>query len=104
MSAVVALLREAAPPPTGLGYDAVRRGPGGAAAEAAALSALVRDAVTLAVQVNGKLRDTLTLPKGLAREDAEAAALASEKIVRALEGKTPRKVIVVPDRLVNVVA
>ncbi|PXB00069.1 leucine--tRNA ligase [Nostoc sp. 3335mG] len=59
---------------------------------------------TIAVQVNGKLRDTIVLPKGIAREDAEAAALASEKIVRALEGKSPRKVIVVPDRLVNIVA
>ncbi|KQM20462.1 leucine--tRNA ligase [Sphingomonas sp. Leaf24] len=59
---------------------------------------------TIAVQVNGKLRDTIVLPKGAAKEDAEAAALASEKIVRALDGKTPRKVIVVPDRLVNIVA
>ncbi|WP_294321460.1 leucine--tRNA ligase [uncultured Sphingomonas sp.] len=59
---------------------------------------------TIAVQVNGKLRDTIVLPKGIAKEDAEAAALASEKIVRALEGKAPRKVIVVPDRLVNIVA
>lgn len=65
---------------------------------------LVDDEVTVAVQVNGKLRDTLTLAKGLDREAAEAAALASEKIVRALDGKTPRKVIVVPDRLVNIVA
>jgi leucyl-tRNA synthetase len=65
---------------------------------------LVDDEVTVAVQVNGKLRDTLTLAKGLDKEAAEAAALASEKIVRALDGKSPRKVIVVPDRLVNIVA
>ena len=65
---------------------------------------LVDDEVTVAVQVNGKLRDTLLLAKGIAREDAEAAALASEKVVRALDGKPPRKVIVVPDRLVNIVA
>ncbi len=65
---------------------------------------LVADEVTIAVQVNGKLRDTLTLPKGLAREDAEAAALASEKVVSFLAGATPKKVIVVPDRLVNLVA
>ena len=65
---------------------------------------LVADEVTIAVQVNGKLRDTLTLPKGLAREDAEAAALASEKVVSFLAGKLPKKVIVVPDRLVNLVA
>ena len=65
---------------------------------------LVDDQVTLAVQVNGKLRDTLTAPRGLDREAAEALALASEKVQRLLEGATPRKVIVVPDRLVNIVA
>lgn len=65
---------------------------------------LVEDEVTIAVQVNGKLRDTLVMPKGAPREDVEAAALASENVVRMLEGKTPRKVIVVPDRLVNLVA
>ncbi|MDF2493929.1 leucine--tRNA ligase [Sphingomonas sp.] len=65
---------------------------------------LVDDEVTVAVQVNGKLRDTILLPKGMAREEAEARALASEKVARVLEGKPPRKVIVVPDRLVNIVA
>lgn len=65
---------------------------------------LVEDEVTVAVQVNGKLRDTLTMTKGTSREDAEAAALASANVQRAMEGKPPRKVIVVPDRLVNIVA
>jgi len=65
---------------------------------------LVDDQVTLAVQVNGKLRDTLTAPRGLPREDAEALALASDKVRRQLDGASPRKVIVVPDRLVNIVA
>ena len=65
---------------------------------------LVADEVTIAVQVNGKLRDTLTRPKGESREVLEAAALASDKIVLSLAGKAPRKVIVVPDRLVNLVA
>jgi leucyl-tRNA synthetase len=65
---------------------------------------LVDDEVTIAVQVNGKLRDTLTAPKGMPREALEEMALASEKVARSLEGKTPRKVIVVPDRLVNIVA
>ncbi|CAN5471118.1 leucine--tRNA ligase [soil metagenome] len=65
---------------------------------------LVTDEVTIAVQVNGKLRDTLTMAKGLPREEIEAAALASDKVLRVLEGKAPRKVIVVPDRLVNIVA
>lgn len=64
---------------------------------------LVDDEVTIAIQVNGKLRDTLVLPKGLAREAVEEAALASANIVRILDGKPPRKVIVVPDRLVNLV-
>ncbi len=65
---------------------------------------LVDDQVTIAVQVNGKLRDTLIAPKGAPREDLEALALGSEKVAKSLEGKAPRKVIVVPDRLVNVVA
>jgi leucyl-tRNA synthetase len=67
-------------------------------------SLLVDDEVTIAVQVNGKLRDTLVMPKGAAKDVVEATALASDKIVRALEGKAPRKIIVVPDRLVNIVA
>jgi len=65
---------------------------------------LVDEQVTLAVQVNGKLRDTLTAPRGLDRAAAEALALASEKVQRQLKGAAPRKVIVVPDRLVNIVA
>ena len=65
---------------------------------------LVEDQVTLAVQVNGKLRDTLIVPRGLNRSQAEAAALASQKVQRQLAGSAPRKVIVVPDRLVNIVA
>ncbi len=65
---------------------------------------LVDDEVTIAVQVNGKLRDTLTAPKGAGRDALEALALASDKIVASLAGATPRKVIVVPDRLVNIVA
>jgi leucyl-tRNA synthetase len=65
---------------------------------------LVDDQVTIAIQVNGKLRDTLTAPRGLDRAATEALALSSEKIRRQLDGATPRKVIVVPDRLVNIVA
>ncbi|MHB9880783.1 leucine--tRNA ligase [Pacificimonas sp. ICDLI1SI03] len=64
---------------------------------------LVEDSVTIAVQMNGKLKDTLDLPKGMAREDVEAAVMARDKISQALEGRTPKKVIVVPDRLVNLV-
>ncbi|HET9509950.1 MAG TPA: leucine--tRNA ligase, partial [Sphingomonas sp.] len=65
---------------------------------------LVDDSVTIAVQVNGKLRDTLTLAKGTAKNALEAAALASAGVQRILEGAAPKKVIVVPDRLVNIVA
>jgi len=65
---------------------------------------LVDDQVTVAIQVNGKLRDTLTLARGIDRAAAEQAALASDKVQRQLGGAAPRKVIVVPDRLVNIVA
>ncbi|WP_294395621.1 leucine--tRNA ligase [uncultured Sphingomonas sp.] len=65
---------------------------------------LVEDEVTVAVQVNGKLRDTLTAPKGADRAALEAQALASAKVQAILAGATPKKVIVVPDRLVNIVA
>lgn len=64
---------------------------------------LVEDEVTIAVQHMGKLRDTLTAPKGAAKDDLEALALASEKVQRSIDGATVRKVIVVPDRLVNIV-
>ena len=65
---------------------------------------LIDDQVTIAVQINGKLRDTLVAPRGLAREATEALALASLKVQAQLAGAAPRKVIVVPDRLVNIVA
>ena len=65
---------------------------------------LIDDSVTIAVQINGKLKDTLQVPKGSAREVVEAAVFANSKIQRALNGTVPRKVIVVPDRLVNLVA
>jgi leucyl-tRNA synthetase len=67
-------------------------------------SLLIDDEVTIAIQVNGKLRDTLTIAKGSSRETIEALALASENVVRILDGNPPKKVIVVPDRLVNLVA
>ncbi len=65
---------------------------------------LVDDEVTVAIQVMGKLRDTVTVAKGMPKEELEALALASDKVQRALEGKPVKKVIVVPDRLVNLVA
>ena len=60
--------------------------------------------MTIAIQVNGKLRDTLTAPKGADKAALEAMARGSDKIVAFLEGREPKKVIVVPDRLVNLVA
>ncbi|HEX4695368.1 leucine--tRNA ligase [Sphingomonas sp.] len=65
---------------------------------------LVEDEVTIAIQVNGKLRDTLTMPKGSDKAVVEAAARANANVIRVLEGAEPKKVIVVPDRLVNLVA
>ena len=65
---------------------------------------LVDDEVTVAVQVKGKLRDTLSVAKGTAREELERLALASDKVQRALDGAEVKKIIVVPDRLVNLVA
>jgi leucyl-tRNA synthetase len=62
------------------------------------------DEVTVVVQVNGKLRDKLTLPAGADNASTEAAAMALPKIVAELDGKTIRKVIVVPNKLVNIVA
>ncbi len=64
---------------------------------------LVEDEVTIAVQVKGKLRDTLTVAKGIPQAELEALALASEKVQRSLDGAQIRKVIIVPDRLVNLV-
>ena len=64
---------------------------------------LVDDEVTIAVQVMGKLRDTITVAKGLPRAELEALALASPNVARTMEGAAPKKVIVVPDRLVNLV-
>jgi leucyl-tRNA synthetase len=66
---------------------------------------LVRsDSITIAVQVNGKLRGTMEIARGMEKPLVEAAALALEPVSRALEGKAPKRVIVVPDRIVNIVA
>jgi leucyl-tRNA synthetase len=63
----------------------------------------VEETVTMAVQVNGKLRGTVELPRNAAEDAAKAAALALPTVAKALEGKPPRKTIVVPNRIVNVV-
>jgi len=64
---------------------------------------VAQDTVTLAVQINGKRRDEIALKKDLPAAEVEAAVLALDSIVRALEGKAPKKVIVVPNRIVNLV-
>jgi leucyl-tRNA synthetase len=67
-------------------------------------AALARDRVTLAIQVNGKLRGTLEAALDAPREAIEAAALAEPGVARFLEGQVVRKVIVVPGKIVNIVA
>ncbi|MGE4013593.1 MAG: class I tRNA ligase family protein, partial [Alphaproteobacteria bacterium] len=64
---------------------------------------IVDDTVNVAVQVNGKLRGTAALPKGVAQKDAEAAALAIPTVAQAMGGKTPRRIVFVPDKIVNIV-
>lgn len=66
-------------------------------------SALVEDSVKYPVSVNGKTRFTIEVPAGSSREDVERTALADESAARWLDGKTPKKVIVVPNRIVNIV-
>jgi leucyl-tRNA synthetase len=65
---------------------------------------LIEDTVTLPVQVNGKKRADVTVARDAGATDIEAAVLELEAVRRALAGKTPKKVIVVPQRIVNVVA
>ena len=66
--------------------------------------ALVQDTVTLVVQVNGKLRGQVEMPAAASREEVEAAARSNENVLRFIDGLTIRKVIVVPGKLVNIVA
>jgi leucyl-tRNA synthetase len=65
--------------------------------------ALVQDVITVVYQENGKVRERLELAAGLSKEDLEKAVLSSEAVAKRLEGKEIRKIIVVPDKLVNVV-
>ncbi len=66
-------------------------------------AALQRDEIELVLQVNGKLRGSVTVPAGADKAAIEAAALASEAFQKAANGAAPKKVVVVPGRLVNVV-
>ena len=67
-------------------------------------SFLVESEIQLIVQVNGKLRARIMVPADISKEDAEAKALAEENVQGFVEGKTVRKIIVVPGKLVNIVA
>jgi len=66
-------------------------------------SALQKDELELVVQVNGKLRGRITVAVDASKEDCESTALADENVSRHIDGKTLRKVIVVPEKLVNIV-
>jgi leucyl-tRNA synthetase len=65
---------------------------------------LIEDEIEIVLQVNGKVRDRITAPIDATNADLEAAALANAKVQLAIAGKTIRKVVVVPKKLVNVVA
>ncbi|NBF03247.1 leucine--tRNA ligase [Pseudomonas sp. Fl5BN2] len=67
-------------------------------------SALVQDTLQLVIQVNGKLRGQIDMPASASREEVEAAARTNENVLRFTEGLSIRKVIVVPGKLVNIVA
>ena len=67
-------------------------------------SALVQDTLQLVIQVNGKLRGQIDMPASATREEVEAVARVNENVLRFTEGLTIRKVIVVPGKLVNIVA
>jgi leucyl-tRNA synthetase len=64
---------------------------------------LVDDEVTLPIQINGKRRDEITVPKDMSKEELEVLVLANNAVVKALDGATPKKLIIVPGRIVNVV-
>jgi leucyl-tRNA synthetase len=68
------------------------------------VSALVQTEVTLMLQINGKLRGDIRVPADASKEQIEALALQSESALKALNGGAPKKIIVVPGRLVNIVA
>lgn len=65
---------------------------------------LKEDSVVIAVQINGKLKATINMPVDTSKDETEKIAMNDAGVIRALEGKTIRKVIVVPNKIVNVVA
>ncbi len=87
----------------GLGYAGVHGDLLDTAWPKVAEAALVQDEIELMLQVGGKLRGSLLVPSGASKEEIEAAALASDAFVKAAAGALPKKIIVVPGRLVNIV-
>ena len=65
---------------------------------------LTEDTVVLPIQINGKRRSEISVAADISKEDAESAALADPAVQRSLDGQTVRKVIVVPGRIINIVA
>jgi leucyl-tRNA synthetase len=64
---------------------------------------LVEDDVTLPIQINGKRRDEITVPKDMGKDELELLVLANNAVIKALNGAIPTKLIIVPGRIVNVV-
>jgi len=64
---------------------------------------LVEDSITLPIQINGKRRAEIEVPKDMDKSEVEKIALSTDAVVKALDGAQPKKVIVVPGRIVNVV-
>ena len=85
-----------------LGHESAARG--GSPGPRSKASSWSRSTITLPVQVNGKKRADVTVARDAGNADIEAAVLALDAVKRALDGKAPQKVIIVPQRIVNVVA
>ena len=66
-------------------------------------SALIKDEVEIVVQINGKLKDKLSVPNNMDKAELEKVAMDSDKVQALLEGKTVVKVVVVPNKLLNIV-
>ncbi len=64
---------------------------------------MVEDTVTLPIQINGKRRSEIVVPSDMPKDEVEKIALADKAVIKALDGKSPKKLIVVPGRIVNVV-
>ncbi|MCK4861884.1 MAG: hypothetical protein KAS85_08255, partial [Rhodobacteraceae bacterium] len=64
---------------------------------------LVDDTITMPIQINGKRRSEIKIAKDLPKSEVEKLALADEAVIRALDGNAPKKLIVVPGRIINVV-